>query len=137
MKYIDIQQAVIARYRVEICDGSLCGNDWHRTHAHVPLRRVCKWPQRNSVLSTFTLLHEIGHIETSKSRMRRCEAEYFATVWALQCAAEYGLTIPEHMIERYQNYIFMEHYRGLRRGGKLPPREQFILPRFESGADHG
>lgn len=137
MKYIELQQEIIDRYRIQICDGSLCANDWHRTHAHVPLRRVCKWEARNSVLSTFTLLHEIGHIETTKSRMRRCEAEYFATVWALRCAAAYGLAIPETIIERYQNYIFMEYWRGIRRGGKLPSRESFFLPRFESEAAHG
>ena len=137
VKYLQLQQEIIDRFHIEICDGTLCGIDWHRTHAHVPLRRVCKWERRNSVLSTFTLLHEIGHIETSKSRMRRSEAEYFATVWALRCAADYGLVIPEHIIDRYQNYIFMEYGRGIRRGGKLPPRESFLLPRLEREVDDG
>jgi hypothetical protein len=91
---------------------------------------VCKWEQKNSVMSTFTLLHEIGHIETSKSSMRRCESEYFATVWALRCAKEYDIDIPEKIIERYQNYIMMEYSRGIRRGGRLPSPASFRLPRY-------
>ncbi len=129
-KYIELQRRFIEEYKIEICDGSLCQNDWHRTHAHVAQRRVCKWDSRNSLLSTFTLLHEIGHIQTTKSRMRRCESEYFATVWALAAAAERGLKVPDGLIERYQKYIWLEYQRGLRRGGKLPPPSQFILPRF-------
>ncbi len=130
MKYLELQREIIARYDIEICDGTLCRDDWHRTHAHVAERRVCKWEAKNSVLSTFTLLHEIGHIETSKRTMRRCESEYFATVWALRCAREYGIEIPEKLIDRYQNYIMLEYTRGIRRGGRLPPQSSFILPRY-------
>ena len=62
MRYLDIQKEVIEKYRIDICDGTKCENDWQRTHAHVKERRVCKWKQQNSVQSTFTLFHEIGHI---------------------------------------------------------------------------
>lgn len=130
MKYIELQNEIIRRYNVEICDGTLCQSDWHRTHAHVAERRVCKWEQKNSVLSTFTLLHEIGHIETTKRSMRRCESEYFATVWALRCAKEYNIEIPEKLIEKYQSYIMLEYSRGIRRGGRLPPPGSFRLPRY-------
>lgn len=129
-RYIELQKQLIERYKIQICDGSLCRSDWCRTHAHVAERRVCKWEAKNSVQSTFTLLHEIGHIQTSKSRMRRCESEYFATVWALITAKECGMEVPAKLIDRYQKYIFIEYERGMRRGGKLPHPRELLLPRF-------
>ena len=117
MKYIAIQNEVIHKYNIDICDGSKCKNDWQRTHAHVKQRRVCKWKQTNSLQSTFTLFHEIGHIETTKSNMRRCEEEYHATIWAIEKFKEYGLTVPEKTIKSYQDYIDREIDRGKRRGG--------------------
>ena len=127
MKYTEIQADVVRKYRVDLCDGTKCSNDWRRTHAHVKKRRVCKWKSANSVLSTFTLLHEIGHLETTKTSMRRCEEEYYATVWALNKCKEYGIVVPEKLIKEYQNYIDMEHDRGIRRGGNLPPLETLQL----------
>lgn len=116
-KFIDIQNKVIREYDIDICDGTKCKNDWHRTHAHIKTRRVCKWKQSNSIQSTFTLLHEIGHIETTRSSMRRAESEYYATVWAIKKLAEYGLAVPDKTIEAYQSYIDREIERGKRRGG--------------------
>ena len=119
MNHKEIQNEVIKKYRIDICDGTKCKDgDWHRTHAHPKQRRVCKWKQANSIQSTFTLLHEIGHIETKQSWMRRAESEYHATVWALDKCAEYGLEVPEKIIKEYQDYIDDEKERGLRRGGK-------------------
>ena len=115
-KYLDIQDDIIKQYNIDLCDGEKCQNDWHRTHAHIKERRVCKWKCANSIQSTFALLHEIGHIETTKSKMRRAEAEYHATIWAMIKCEEYGLTVPEHIIKKYQNYIDMEVDRGKRRG---------------------
>lgn len=119
MNYIGIQNEVIKKYRVDLCDGTRCEDgDWSRTHAHVKQRRVCKWKQANSVQSTFTLFHEIGHIETTKSWMRRAEEEYHATVWAINECKKYGIDVPYKTIKLYQDYIDMEKDRGLRRGGK-------------------
>lgn len=117
MTHFEIQQEVIEKYRVDICDGTKCENDWRRVHAHVKERRVCKWKQANSIKSTFTLLHEVGHIETTKSRMRRAESEYFATVWAIERCKEYGLQIPDSIRKLYQDYIDRTADRGKRRGG--------------------
>ena len=117
-KFVEIQNEVIKKYRIDLCDGTKCKNDWGRTHAHVKERRVCKWRQANSIQSTFDLFHEIGHIETTKSGMRRAEEEYFATVWAIEEAKKYGLEIPQKTIKEYQDYIDMEKARGIRRGGK-------------------
>lgn len=119
MNYKEIQNEMIKKYRVDLCDGTRCKDgDWYRTHAHVKQRRVCKWKQKNSVQSTFELFHEIGHIETTKSGMRRAEEEYYATVWALERCKEYGIKVPEKTITEYQIYIDDEKERGLRRGGK-------------------
>lgn len=117
MNYKRIQDMVIEECRIDICDGTKCKNDWHRTHAHIKQRRVCKWKQANSIQSTFTLFHEIGHIMTTKSGMRRAEEEYFATIWAIEKCKEFGLCVPEKIIKVYQDYIDMEVARGKRRGG--------------------
>lgn len=117
MTYTEIQDEVIRKYRIDLCDGTKCENDWSRTHAHIRLRRVCKWKQANSVQSTFTLFHEIGHIETTKSWMRRAEEEYYATEWAIARCEEYGIQVPAKTIGEYQRYIDREVARGKRRGG--------------------
>ena len=96
MKYLEIQNDVINRYNID---------------------RVCKWKCANSIQSTFALLHEIGHIETTKSKMRRAEAEYHATIWAMIKCKEYGLDVPGSIIKVYQDYINIEIERGKRRGG--------------------
>lgn len=62
-------------------------------------------------------MHEIGHIMTHKHGMRRCESEYFATIWALKKAKEYKLKIPYKEIANYQRYIDMEKQRGINRNG--------------------
>ena len=127
-RYIDIQNEVISKYRIDICDGTKCKDgDWQRAHAHPRQRRVCKWKQTNSIASTFTLLHEIGHIEANHGKMRRCEEEYHATVWALEKCKEYGLQVPKKTLILYQDYINREHDRGRRRGGNLPPLEELQL----------
>ena len=128
MTYREIQDDVVRRYNIELCGGTLCRNDWHRTHAHPEVRRVCKWLARSSAQATFELMHEIGHIETSKRSMRRCESEYYATLWAIRCAAEYGMQVPEKTLRDYQRYILIERERGVRRGGKLPPASALMLP---------
>lgn len=116
-KYIQIQNEVIKKYKVDICDGTKCKDDWSRTHAHIRPRRVCKWKQTNGIVSTFTLFHEIGHIMTTKGTMRRAESEYYATRWAIDEMAIYGLEVPQNILDRYQRYIDMEKDRGMRRGG--------------------
>lgn len=130
MKLIDIQTEVIAKYRIDLCDGTKCKNDWSRMHAHVKQRRVCKWKPKSSIQATFDLFHEIGHIETNTSNMRRCEEEYYATVWAVERMREYGLDgkIPDTFKRSYQEYIWEELDRGLRRGGTgYPTKEQLTI----------
>ena len=114
MTFRQIQEDAIKKYRIKLDPCSCC---WKRMHAHVRERRICKWHFKNSVQATFDLLHEIGHVETTKSGMRRAEEEYFATKWAIERAKEYGMTVPEKTIKEYQEYIDMELDRGKRRGG--------------------
>ena len=132
-KFIQIQNDIINKYNVDICHGDKCKNDWSRTHAHVKERRVCKWKQCNSAVSTFTLLHEVGHIETTTSKMRRCESEYFATAWAIEQCELYGVEIPQKTIQQYQRYIFNELDRGVRRGGtNYPTRAEMTLKGYKT-----
>lgn len=121
MNHKQIQEDIIIKCQIDICDGTKCKNDRRRTHAHPKIRRVCKWKQANSIQSTFTLLHEVGHIYTHKTSMRRAESEYHATMWALRRCKEYELEVPQKLIEKYQKYIDMEIERGKRRGGKNYP----------------
>lgn len=115
MNYLAIQKDVISKYKIVISENSTC---YGRTHAHCDgTRRICKWKQSNGLVSTFTLLHEVGHIMTHTNKMRRCESEYYATIWALEECKKYGLTITDKIINEYQRYIDMELQRGLMRNG--------------------
>lgn len=135
MNYFDIQTNLINKYKIVIVEASTCRS---RTHAHTDgTRRVCKWKKANSLASTFTLAHEIGHIMTFKSQMRRCESEYLATIWAIEELKKYNILVDEKIIKKYQYYIDMEKARGVRRGGSdykdynisnYDPREIEVLP---------
>lgn len=118
MTYIEIQQDVISRYGIKIDTDSKC---WGRMHAHIRERKVCKWKPKNSVQATFDLLHEIGHIENNKGKLRRMEAELYATLWAFDRCREYGIKIPAKTWETYRDYIYLELDRGKRRGGNGYP----------------
>ena len=125
MSLKELQQNIIERYGMTIDEHSKC---YSRTHVHPRERRICKWKQRNSIKSTFTLLHEIGHCENNNSKMRRCEQEYHATQWALDRCKEYGIDVPQDIVDRYQRYIDMELARGIRKHGKnLPSQEEITL----------
>jgi hypothetical protein len=62
--------------------------------------------------------------------MRRCEEEFYATVWAINIMRDYGILgeLTDREKSRYQRYIHMELDRGLRRGGVgYPSREALTL----------
>jgi Zn-dependent peptidase ImmA (M78 family) len=129
MTYLEIQNEVIKKYQIVIVENSTCKS---RTHAHCDgTRRICKWKQANSLQSTFTLLHEIGHIMTKTSKMRRCESEYYATIWALEKCKEYNLIITDKILNLYQDYINRELDRGIRRGG-LNYNSNYDLSKYNS-----
>lgn len=124
MNYKQIQEEVVKKYRIKIKEHSDC---WGRMHAHIKTRTICKWHPKNSVQATFDLLHEIGHIETTTSQMRRCEEEYYATKWALERCKEYGIDVPIKTIQEYQDYIDDELARGKRRGGQGYPKSLILI----------
>lgn len=125
MNYKQIQDKIIAEYRMTINEKSTCRS---RTHVHIQKRTICKWEQASSVKSTFTLLHEIGHCENNNAKMRRCEEEFYATQWALDKCRELGIDVPDKIIKRYQDYVYRELDRGIRRGGiGYPTREEMTL----------
>jgi hypothetical protein len=127
-RYLEIQQEVITNYKIVIVKNSTCRG---RTHAHCDgTRRVCKWIQANSLASTFTLLHEVGHIMTYTSKMRRCESEYYATIWALEQCKKYGIEVTDKIIGKYQRYIDRELQRGLNRNGN-GYRESYDLTNYD------
>ena len=114
MDYTTIQNEVIQKYNIKIETDSKC---WKRTHAHIDgSRRVCKWNQANSYASTFTLFHEIGHIETHKKSYKRYEQEYYATTWGTDKMKEAGLPIKRKKVQKYKDYIRRTYERGIRRG---------------------
>lgn len=114
-KYVDLQQLIVKKYAIQLVEDSKCKS---RTHAHCDgTRRICKFTIKNSVISLFTLCHEVGHIMTYKTKMRRCESEFYATVWAMQELDKLNVVIPINILDDYQQYIYREMDRGLRRGG--------------------
>ena len=123
--YIELQRTIIEAYGITINECSSCKG---RMHAHVKSRSICKWKPKNSVRATFDLFHELGHIETYTTGLRRCESEYHATKFAIDLCRINGVTIPESIIELYQNYIYLELDRGIRHHGKyLPDRSELKL----------
>lgn len=122
----EIQDEAVKKYRITLNEHSKC---WSRMHAHIQKRMICKWHPKSSLQATFELFHEIGHIETTKSGMRRCEEEYYATVFAIDLFRQYKLKVPEGTMKEYQDYVWRELDRGIRRGGKnYPTKEQLTLP---------
>ena len=55
--------------------------------------------------NVFEMLHEIGHILNNSDSMKKCEREYYATVWAIKESKRYRLNISDDCKKMYQNYI--------------------------------
>lgn len=100
-------------------------------YCHVPEKiiylRLDKFfePTENSV---FDMLHEIGHIKTNTSKMKRFEEEYYATVWAIKEAKKYKLELSQKRKDEYQNYIWDWRERSIKLKGKnIPSKEKLVL----------
>lgn len=114
--YIKLQYDIIRETGVIVRD--YCPDGCRmREHAHPKKRWVCKHTMKNSINSAFDLYHEIGHIYTKTSTMRRCESEFYATQWAIDQLKSRGISIPQKIVDNYQRYIDNELERGKRRGG--------------------
>lgn len=86
--------------------------------------------QNPSEWSLFAFLHEIGHILTNTSKMKRCEQEYAATQWALDEARKIGFAVPYGFIVTYQNYIWNWREKSIRlKGNNIPSKDELSLIR--------
>ena len=69
----------------------------------------------------FATLHEIGHIMTNTTKMKRCTQEYLATQWAIDEAKRIGFNVPKDYIETYQDYIWNWRDRAIKLKAKVVP----------------
>ncbi len=69
----------------------------------------------------FDLLHELGHIHTNTSKMKRCEQEFYATQWAIERFEEYGLKLPPTRQFDFQKYVWDCLITGVLHRGKNMP----------------
>ena len=77
--------------------------------SYLKSRRVCLPADTFSnptVWSVFAFLHEVGHIKTNTTKMKRYEQEYHATQWAIKEAKRRGFKVPKNIINIYQKYIW-------------------------------
>ena len=78
--------------------------------------------------SLFAFLHEIGHIMTNSTKMKRCVQEYLATQWAINEAKRIGFIIPDSFLKTYQNYILKWRTTGIKCGANnVPSCEELTL----------
>ena len=76
----------------------------------------------------FDLLHEIGHILTNTSKMKRCEQEFYATQWAIEELRKYNIKLNKKRKDEFQQYIWKWRETGIKLKGKnMPEKEQLIL----------
>ena len=71
--------------------------------------------------SVFNLLHEIGHLKSNKPGMKRCEEEYYATVWAIKKSKKYNIKIPKYIRNSYQEYIYNWRTSAIKKHAKIVP----------------
>ena len=116
MSYVERQAGLIKDFRVKHLPNSKC---WRRTHAHSDgSRRICKHQVKESYASLWTLLHEIGHLETSTKGMARAEQEAGATNWCIDWLRQNGLPVRRKYRTFYKRYIQQCLDRAKRRGLK-------------------
>lgn len=81
-----------------------------------------------TVNSFFDLLHEIGHILTNTSDMKRCQEEFYATEWAINEMKKYGYELSDERKNEFQQYIWKWRETGIKLKGKnMPNKNQLKL----------
>ena len=80
-----------------------------------------------SAWDIFAFLHEIGHIMTNTTSMKRYEQEYLATQWAIDKAKEIGFDVPEKYITTYQNYIWKWRETSIKHKAKNVASKESLL----------
>lgn len=107
--YTALQNQLIEEHNVVMCDGTIDGHECehcrlsaHRCAYHKgnENRKIRNWKQENTILSTFILLHEIGHLQ--EHYKYRVEDEYRATEWALQKCKDLHISVSRDMVSSKQ-----------------------------------
>lgn len=76
----------------------------------------------------FALLHEVGHIKTNTTQMKRYYQEYLATQWALDESKNWGFEVYKYFIDVYQEYIYKWRERSIKlKGKKIHSKEELLL----------
>lgn len=85
------------------------------------------WLEPNA-RTVFDILHEIGHLETNTYKMKRCEEEYYATVWAINESYKLKLKISEEDKVLFQDYIWNLIDKAIKLHAKnVPSKEELTL----------
>ena len=146
--YTAIQNLLIEEHKVILCDGMINGFccEHHKVSAHrcayhkgEKNRKIRNWKQENTILSTFILLHEIGHLQEHYAY--RVEDEYRATEWALLMCRKLHINVSRdivtdkqlsimRMYDRYaQKYKDFDLY-GMNKPEWLKDREYYNVVRL-------
>lgn len=81
-----------------------------------------------TIRTVFDFLHEIGHLETNTIKMKKCEREFFATVWAINEFNKLGLKLDKSDQKIFQEYILGFRNSAIKRHAKnVPTVEQLTL----------
>ena len=73
---------------------------------HLPKRIIENYFKNITEWDLFAFFHEIGHIETNTTKMKRYYQEYLATEWAVKKSKEIGFKPSDKILKTYQNYIW-------------------------------
>ncbi len=73
---------------------------------HMPKKILDSYFKDITEWDLFAYLHEIGHIETNTTKMKRYYQEYLATEWAIKKSKEIGFKPSHRILNIYQDYIW-------------------------------
>jgi hypothetical protein len=125
---LQIQNGIIAEYRNTI---HFRPTNEKGAYCYVPERIIYLHTDsffNPTPSSLFDLLHEIGHIMTNKSGMKRCEEEYYATQWAISEMKKYDYMISDKRKDEFQQYIWKWRDTSIKLKAKtVPSREELTL----------
>ncbi len=129
IELMNLQTKLIRKYRDEGI--KIDTGDYPRAYCYVETKTI-KFnydslfePDEESL---FDLLHEVGHIKTNTSKMKSCEREYYATVWAIKEIKKYGYMITDQRKREYQNYIWKFRETAIKHRAKVvPTKEEMTL----------
>lgn len=87
--------------------------------------------QNPTIDNVFEFLHEVGHLETNTTKMKRCMQEYLATQWAIDEYQKYGIKPSKETIDIYQEYIYGWRERYISRSKTMPSKNEITLSLYK------